>query len=239
MVRHPNIKKVTLRRRNKAMMNNKVVFIGIMVVLLMSFVLPACSPAKPAATTPPAAPAPTTPAPVATPPAAPAAPVVPAAPAAPAAKALSFEAATYTNDELGFTWQYPKKWAKKDIYQNFIFMVVASDQAGADTAGIIVIPEAADFAAAVKGEFDNEPQLKGGGTKVVVTAVKAIKLADGKTSGTSADVNGDVMGGLYKLYAPVVGFNKGGKTIIAFSYTLGADAKQALAKEIASTLAAK
>ena len=219
------------------MMNNKIVFISIMVVLLASLILPACSPAKPAAA--PAAPAATTPAapaaPAATTPAAPAATI----PAAPAAKALSFEAATYTNTDLGFTFQYPKKWASKDIYQNFIFMVVASDQSGADTSGVIVIPEAADFAKAVKGEFDDEPQLKAGGTKVAVSEVKAITLADGKTSGTSAIVTGDVMGGLYKLYAPVTGFNKGGKTIIAFSYTLGNEPKQALAREIASTLAVK
>jgi hypothetical protein len=225
-----------LGRRDKGMMKNKALLLVIMMVLLVSLILPACSPAKPAATAP-AVPAATTPAaPEATPPAAPAAPVTPAAPAA---KALSFDAATYTNTDLGFTWQYPKKWVNKDIYQNFIFMVIASDQAGADTAGIIVIPEAADFAAAVKGEFDNEPQLKGGGTKVAVTEVKAITLADGKTKGTSAVVTGDVMGGLYKLYSPVIGFNKGGKTIIAFSYTLGNEVKQALGREIASTLAAK
>jgi pyruvate/2-oxoglutarate dehydrogenase complex dihydrolipoamide acyltransferase (E2) component len=218
-----------LRRRNKAMMNNKVVFISIMIVLLVSLILPACSPTKPAAT--PAAPAATTPpAPTATP---------PPAPAAPAAKALSFDAATYTNDELGFTWKYPSKWTGKEIYQNFIVMKIASDQQGADTAGIIVIPQAADFAAAVKGEFDNEPQLKAGNTKVAVSEVKTITLADGKTSGTSAIVTGDVMGGLYKLYAPVTGFNKGGKTIIAFSYTLGNEAKQALGREIASTLTPK
>ena len=66
-------------------------------------------------------------------------------------KALSFEAATYTNDELGFTLKYPSKWTGKDIYQNFIVMKVASDQAGADTCGIIVIPEAADFASSRKG----------------------------------------------------------------------------------------
>ena len=176
------------------MMNNKVVFLSIMIILLVSLVLPACSPAKPAAT--PAVPA----APAATPPPAPAVtpPPAPAAtpPAAPAAKALSFEAATYTNDDLGFTFQYPKKWANKDIYQDFIFLVVASDQAGADTCGIIVIPEAADFATAVKGEFDNEPNLKAGGTKVAVNQVKTVTLADGKTSGTSAIVTGDVMGGL-------------------------------------------
>ena len=93
--------------------------------------------------------------------------------------------------------------------------------------------------AAVKGEFDNEPQLKAGGTKVTVSEVKTITLADGKTSGTSGIVTGDVMGGLYKLYAPVTGFNKGGKTIIAFSYTLGTEAKQALGREIVSTLTAK
>jgi pyruvate/2-oxoglutarate dehydrogenase complex dihydrolipoamide acyltransferase (E2) component len=228
-----------LKRRNKVMMNNRTVFISIMIVLLVSLILPACAPAKPAATAP-AAPAATTPAaPAATIPATPAA-TPPAAPAtsAPASKALSFEPVTYTNDELGFTWQYPKTWINGDLSGSYIVHKLSGTAADADTAGIMVINTPSDYAAALKAEFEADPGLKQYGTKVTIAAVKTTTLADGKTTATEATGTAKIMG-LYDLSAYTIGINKGGKTIIAFGATLGAGAKQALMKEMSQTLAVK
>lgn len=218
------------------MINNKTVFISTMIVLLVSLILPACAPAKPAAT-PPAAPAATTPvAPVATTPAAPAA-TIPAAPpsSTPASKALSFAPETYTNDELGFTWQYPKTWIKGDLSGNYVFIRLSDSSATADTAGITVVPETSDFAKTLTTEFEADPALYG--SKVTVGPVKTTKLADGKTTASEAIVTATVMG--FDLYAYTVGINKGGKTIIAFGATLGGGAKQALMEEMSKTLAVK
>ena len=218
------------------MINNKTVFISTMIVLLVSLILPACAPAKPAAT-PPAAPAATTPvAPVATTPAALAA-TIPAAPpsSTPASKALSFAPETYTNDELGFTWQYPKTWIKGDLSGNYVFIRLSDSSATADTAGITVVPETSDFAKTLTTEFEADPALYG--SKVTVGPVKTTKLADGKTTASEAIVTATVMG--FDLYAYTVGINKGGKTIIAFGATLGGGAKQALMEEMSKTLAVK
>lgn len=212
------------------MINNKTVFISTMIVLLVSLILPACAPAKPAAT-PPAAPAATTPvAPAAT---------IPAAPpsSTPASKALSFAPETYTNDELGFTWQYPKTWIKGDLSGNYVFIRLSDSSATADTAGITVVPETSDFAKTLTTEFEADPGLKPYGTKVTVGPVKTTKLADGKTTASEAIVTATVMG--FDLYAYTVGINKGGKTIIAFGATLGGGAKQALMEEMSKTLAVK
>jgi len=205
----------------------KAVFISIMLILLVSLVLPACAPAKPAApaATPPAAPAATPPAvPVATP------------PAVPAPKALSFEPATYTNDAIGFTWQYPKTWVKTDNYNNLVVKMLASTAQGADNAGVIVIPESADYSKAVKEQIDSDPGLLN--TKVDISPAKTITLADGKTAASEATATAKIMG-LYPLYVYSIGINKGGKTIIVFGASLGNDTKQALVKEIAQTLAVK
>jgi hypothetical protein len=217
------------------MINNKTVLIIIMIVLLVSLILPACAPAKPAAT-PPAAPAATTPAAPATTPAAPAA-TIPAAPASgtTASKALSFTPETYTNDELGFTWQYPKTWIKGELSGNYVFIRLSDSSENADTAGIIVVPETSDFAKTLTTEFEADPGLYG--SKVTVGPVKTTKLADGKTTASEAIVTATVMG--FDLYAYTVGINKGGKTIIAFGATLGGGAKQALMEEMSKTLAVK
>ena len=221
------------------MINNKTVFISTMIVLLVSLILPACAPAKPAAT-PPAAPAATAPATTAaTIPAATPAATVPAAPAAstPASKALSFAPETYTNDELGFTWQYPKTWIKGELSGNYVFIRLSDSSENADTAGIMVVPETSDFAKTLTTEFEADPGLKMFGTKVAVGPIKTTKLADGKTTASEAIVTATIMG--VDLYAYTVGTNKGGKTIIAFGATLGGGAKQALMEEMSKTLAVK
>ena len=217
------------------MMRNKALLLSIMIVLLLSLILPACAPAKPAATTP-AAPAATPPAaPAATPPAAPATP--PAA-SAPAPKALSFEPMTYTNDALGFTWQYPKSWIDGPITGHYVVHKLSNATSSADTAGVMVIDTPADYAATLKAEFEADPGLSAYGTKVTIAAVKTITLADGKTTATEATGTAKIMG-LYDLSAYTLGINKGGKTIIAFGATLGGGNAQALMKEMSQTLAVK
>jgi len=212
------------------MMSNKAVFISVMIILLVALILPACAPA-----TPPAAPAATPPAaPAATPPATPAA----TPPAAPAAKALSFDSETYTNAELGITWQYPKKWIAADPYLNLVVKKLSSSVQGSDSAAIMVVPETSDFAKTFKTEFEADPELAALKVIVALDPVKTTTLADGKTTATEVTGTAKIMG-IYDLYAYAIGFNKGGKTIIAYGATLGGKAKKDLMAEISQTLAVK
>ena len=217
------------------MMSNKAVFISVMIILLVALILPACSPAATPAATPAAKP----PAPaVTTPPASPPTTPPAATPAAPAAKALSFEADTYANTELGITWQYPKKWIATDPYRNLVVKKLSSSVQGSDSAAIMVVPETSDFAKTFKTEFEADPELAALKVIVALDPVKTTTLADGKTTAMEVTGTAKIMG-IYDLYAYAIGFNKGGKTIIAYGATLGGKAKKDLMAEMSQTLAVK
>ena len=156
---------------------------------------------------------------------------------APVAKALSFEAETYTNDAFGFTWQYPRKWVKAPLSGDVVITVISSNDMSPDGAGVMVVPEAADFSKAVKAGYEALPKVSVWHVKVDASPSKDITLADGKTSASESIVTANIQG--YDVYGYAVGFNKGGKTIIAWGTTLGGDNNKALVKEIAQTLAVK
>ena len=156
----------------------------------------------------------------------------------PVAKVLSFEAETYTNEALGFTWQYPKKWIQGPISGDIVIIVFSSDTTFPDTAGVMVVPEAADFSKAVKAGLEAMPRLSASHAKVDASPSKDITLADGKTSASESIATTKLMSG-YDYYGYAVGFNNGGKTIIAWGSTFGGGNNKALIKEIAQTLAIK
>jgi hypothetical protein len=216
---------------------NKAFLIVTVIMLSLAILATACAPAaapKPAAPATPAAPV-TPPTPPPTPPAT---PTAPATPAAPAAIKTSFEAATYTNDANGYSFQYPKTWVKGDVSGDQIFVVLASTAQGADSISTKVWDQAADYGKALKDSYDNNPQLKGIGVVTKIESSKATTLADGKTVAYEAVLSAKIMG-MYDLYAYGIGTNKGGKTIDVDGFTLGGDAKQAGVREIVKTLVLK
>jgi hypothetical protein len=118
--------------------------------------------------------APPAPPPAAPPAAAPGAP--PAAP--PAAGKLSFEAAEYTNAELGFSVKYPKDWAKGELKYGPTVVYVAAAAAQVPVISVN-IEEGAKFADAVALAVDRF------GSKVKVSPEKETTLADGTKAYTA------------------------------------------------------
>ena len=183
--------------------------------------------ATPPATTPPVAPS----TPPVTTPSAPA-PVTPPPPV----KVMSFASATYTDDVLGFTWQYPKNWEKAESYGNAVIKMAAPPVTPrSDSAGVFAVAETADLNQAIKD------YIKASGspiTSVDIAPAKAITLADGKTPASESIANlKNIMG--IDVYYYAIGFNKGGKTIVAWGYTLMGENNKALLREIVQTLAVK
>lgn len=106
--------------------------------------------------TPPAPPAPT-----------------PPAPPAPPAGGLSFEAAEYTNAELGFSIKYPKNWTKvpEEVKGNIVFYAKGGDRV---PVLAVSIREGATLADAV-----NAALAESGGSNIKIEGEKEVTLADG------------------------------------------------------------
>jgi hypothetical protein len=217
-----------------------VVLSAILLVAIVVFT--ACAPAKPAAApaTPPAA---TTPAaPATTPPAAPAATPAPAAPApAPQVtqKPTSFESATYTNDQYGFTVRYPKSWANDKLIGEMVWRVAA--QAGdlqSDAVAAAVVAKPADYGKAIRENVDATLAASGVNAKTKLESINPTTLSDGKTPAMEAVLSAEIFG-MYQLYVYALSTDKGEKTIATIGLTLKGDSNKALIKEIVQTLAVK
>jgi len=109
---------------------------------------------------------------------------------------------------------------------------------GSDTVLVMIIPETADFSSAARDGFKTAFGSGAMITKVDATPAKATTLADGKTPAMESIVSTKIRD-IVDVYCYAIGFNKGGKTIIAFGATLLGDTSKALVKEIAQTLAVK
>jgi len=220
-------------------------FLVTMIIMLTLAVLLSCAPAasteKPdAATTPstttPSTTQPSTTAPsTLTPPTPPPTPPGSNTPAAPAEIKTSFEASTYTNDELGFSIKYPKNWVKKDASGETVLSISAGEDQTADSVSVNVIAENKNFAAAAKSIIEGSGAFKQYSAKAKVESEKATTLADGKTAASEAVFSAKIV--IYDVYLYCFGTNTGGKTIVVVTYTLKNDAKnKELIKEIAKTL---
>jgi hypothetical protein len=157
-------------------------------------------------------------------------PEVEAPPEAPPPGGLSFEAAEYTNADLGFSVKYPKGWKENKDEEKDPTVFYAADPARAPSIRVMVV-EAATFADAVK-----DGQGKAGGSEINVGAEKEITLADGTTKATTAKVDLKTKG--YDAEAFSLGVKKGDKWIIVTVLTVALlvpydEAKQS---EIATTL---
>jgi hypothetical protein len=161
----------------------------------------------------------------------PPAPPPPAAPpgAPPAAGKLSFEAAEYTNAELGFSLKYPKDWKenKAEIKGDIVHYAVATAQVPALSVGI---KGEATFVDAL-----NASLTVAGGSDIKVGAEKETTLADG-IKATVAKVDWTVKGYPGETYA--LGVNKANKWILVTITTVSMlfPYNEALFSEVAHTL---
>ena len=207
----------------------------VVAVLMLLILVVGCAPATttlPSSTTPPSIAAPVAPpTPPVTTPSAPE-PTTPP----PAVKVLSFDSATYINDAIGFTWQYPKNWEKQEPYGDTVIILLSTPVSQQSTrVGVFVIAETADLSKAV------QDYIKAAGFPIASTVVApatAITLADGKTHASESIGSLKWIRTNEDTYFYAVGFNKGGKTIVAWGLTV-VENKKALIKEIAQTLAVK
>ncbi len=234
------------------MRRSSIILVTIM--LVVGILLSACAPGGCApSATPPAQPAdtgvPATPA--ETPPATPAAetPTVtppaeqPAAPpdSAPQVieKPTSFEAATYSNDQYGFTMRYPKSWSNEKLLADTVMRVAAkAGDIQADAAAAAVVDKPADYGKAIREAVDETLAASGVPVKTKIETINATTLSDGITPATEAVLSADVYG-MYQLYIYALGTDKGEKTIAAIGLTIMGDTNKALVKEIVRTLAVK
>ncbi len=223
----------------------KSAIILITLMLILGVGLSACAPggcastppsaAKPADTNVPATPAVT---PAAVPPSAPP-PAPPAIAPQVAEKPTSFEAATYTNDQYGFSVRYPKTWANDELIGDMVMRVAS--QAGdlqSDAVAAAIVNKPSDYGKTIREAVDETLAASNVRVKTKLESVKATTLSDGKTPATEAVLSADVFG-MYQLYVYALGTDKGEKTIATIGLTIKGDANKALVREIAQTLAVK
>jgi hypothetical protein len=207
-----------------------IYFLIFVCLLLVALVLPAC--AAPAAAP---APTPTTPAEPAAPPSTPSEPSAPPAPPTPPppspAAELSFQAATYTNTDIGFSVKYPKDWKESSAIKSptLVFLAQAPSQVPILTVDVAAGSSFADTAIAV---------LKGAGsTDIKVDSLTETTLADG-TGASQGVVHYKNPMAPMTIDAFYLGAQKDGKWIVVSVATVGLMAKfdEPKFSEIAHTL---
>jgi len=220
-------------------LKNKSLVIVSILVLVLAVVAMACAPATPPAK--PETPAATPETPAATPETPAATPETPAVttetpavttetPAAPAPEIVtSFEAATYTNEDPGFTIKYPKTWeAGKVSLPGGVFYAKSGD----DLVYVAVRP-ATDFTAAATEFLSDLIKLSGVALSPNVDSSKTVTFLDGKTQGNEIMLS--ALFGAKK--ATVYGVIKDGKAIMVMCGT--SPKSLALYSEIGKSLVVK
>jgi branched-chain amino acid transport system substrate-binding protein len=160
-------------------------------------------------------------------------PEVEAPPSPPPPGGLSFEAAEYTNADLGFSVKYPKNWKENKDEEKAPTVFYAADPARVPTMRVAAV-EAATFADAVTVALEG-----GGASDIKVGAEKETTLADGSTKATGAKVSLKSKG--YNAEAYALGVKKGDKwvTIVVSTVALLVPYDEAQFSEIAKTLTFK
>ena len=232
-----------------AVRRSAIVLVTIM--LIVGVALSSCAPGGCAPTAPPAdKPADTgTPAtPAETPPAVTTEETTPAAPPSEPSpvstpqvteKPTSFEAATYNNDQYGFSVKYPKSWSSEKLIGDMVMRVAAkAGDIQSDAAAAAVVDKPSDYGKAIKEAVDETLAASGVPVKTKIESINATTLSDGTTPATEAVLSADIYG-MYQLYVYALGTDKGEKTIAVIGLTIKGDANKALLKEIAQTLTVK
>jgi hypothetical protein len=150
-------------------------------------------------------------------------------------KPTSFEAVTYTNDNIGFSVKYPKNWTVNEIQGTQVLYVSANNKPTLDFLWVNVFPAVPDFAVAVQGLLDKQYHMN-----ATVVSNKLVTLSDGKTEAREIILTGVLQTtSQSERYICCLGTNYNGKTILVIASTSNVDGHNALVEEIANTLALK
>jgi hypothetical protein len=219
--------------KGDTMSNKTCKFVTVLMValLVLGLTLTACASQKPAETvTPPAATPPAATPPAATPPAA-----TPPAATPPAAGTLSFTPATYTNDNNGFSIQYPDSWVERPDIEGGSKIAVFSVSAFIPGVTVSVrdanAPLTADWIVAADTD-------EGNSAVKVTTPPKDTTLNDGTPA---MQYTSTFQSSGYDITAFAISADKNGKRIRATVWTIDAFSPydEALFSEIAHTLSVK
>jgi len=153
--------------------------------------------------------------------------------AAPEEGALSFEAATYTNEEYGFSVQYPDNWVERP--ELVVETIVASFGVSAFVPGMSISVRDADEPLSVNviiAAYEDE----GNENVEVLSPLTETTLADG-TPATEYKIGYKAASG-YDILAFALSVDKDGKRIRAYAWTIDmfSTYDEALFSEIAHTL---
>ena len=153
--------------------------------------------------------------------------------AAPEEGALSFEAATYTNEEYGFSVQYPDNWVERP--ELVVETIVASFGVSAFVPGMSISVRDADEPLSVDviiAAYEDE----GNENVEVLSPLTETTLADG-TPATKYKIGYKSASG-YNILAFALSVDKDGKRIRAYAWTIDmfSTYDEALFSEIAHTL---
>ena len=218
------------------MFKSKALLVVAILVIALAVIASSCAPA---ATTPaaPAAPA-ATPAAPAAPPTTPSTPA--AAPAAPTGTHTWGDSATYTNDAVGFTVQYPAKWQSEtpgDPVTVFQAAKDTTDQTG-DRIYVDVIPAVTDLST-VGGTLLNASAAFQQ-YKVTAKAVSAAPFT--LTSGSVTAANAQEYSAkivIYSFYFYAISATKGSQTVNVMGGTIGGGNAKKQLQEICQSLSFK
>ena len=218
------------------MFKSKALLVVAILVIALAVIASSCAPA---ATTPaaPAAPA-ATPAAPAAPPTTPSTPA--AAPAAPTGTHTWGDSATYTNDAVGFTVQYPAKWQSETAGPpTGVFQAAkdTTDQTG-DRIYVDVIPAVTDLST-VGGTLLNASAAFQQ-YKVTAKAVSAAPFT--LTSGSVTAANAQEYSAkivIYSFYFYAISATKGSQTVNVMGGTIGGGNAKKQLQEICQSLSFK
>jgi hypothetical protein len=149
----------------------------------------------------------------------------------------SFESVNFTNDELGFSIDYPKTWIKKPATGDNILQIASSPDTGADGVLVAIVPAQTDMTAGAKTLIENSAAFKQFGAAVSIDSSKDVKLADGKTPAVEIASSATIMN--YNMTLFTLGAAKSGKTVYVTGYTFRGEKNKALLQEIVRTLTFK
>ena len=170
------------------MFKSKALFVVAILVIALAVIASSCAPAAPTATTTPATTT-TTPATTTTTPAT--TTTTPATTAAPAGTHTWGDSATYTNDAVGFTVQYPAKWKVVTSgvgANNVLTVAVDPSNATGDTVYVDVIPAVTDLSTAAKSVLDGSAAFLQYKVTAKTTSTAPFTLAGSVTSATATRI---------------------------------------------------
>lgn len=157
----------------------------------------------------------------------PTAPSVPSQPVIPGEKPLSFNAATYTNDQYNVSLRYPSDWRPEKPDTSFgVFLVRAPQRLPVLGVSIFDTAKMAEQGKKAQGEFN--------ATNVKENPPQDYMLPSGEKIGQLATLTCDIPGVRLILYT--LSIDRGEKTVSVSIVTLDGMQDEALFKEILNTL---